>query len=159
MSTDRISPDAGWADPATLPRGPQGRCLCRQCGVEVPKGRRTFCGEACVDRWKLKTDPSYARSRVGKRDKGRCARCGLRCKDLEKGLDLLGQVLKRLGRPRLFSEIRRTLKSRGRWSFWDADHILPVAQGGGGCDLDNFQTLCVWCHREKTASAARRNHA
>lgn len=33
---------------------------------------------------------------------------------------------------------------------WDADHILPVAQGGGGCTLDNYQTLCETCHKEKT---------
>lgn len=33
---------------------------------------------------------------------------------------------------------------------WNADHILPVHQGGGGCSLDNFQTLCQDCHAEKT---------
>ena len=35
---------------------------------------------------------------------------------------------------------------------WVADHIIPVAQGGGGCDLSNFQTLCPICHLEKTHS-------
>lgn len=33
---------------------------------------------------------------------------------------------------------------------WDADHIVPVFKGGGGCDLDNFQTLCKQCHKAKT---------
>jgi 5-methylcytosine-specific restriction endonuclease McrA len=33
---------------------------------------------------------------------------------------------------------------------WVADHIIPVAQGGGGCDISNFQTLCPMCHSEKT---------
>jgi 5-methylcytosine-specific restriction endonuclease McrA len=33
---------------------------------------------------------------------------------------------------------------------WEADHIKPVELGGGGCDLDNFQTLCTECHKEKT---------
>ncbi len=33
---------------------------------------------------------------------------------------------------------------------WEADHILPVSQGGGGCDLSNFQTLCKECHSNKT---------
>lgn len=33
---------------------------------------------------------------------------------------------------------------------WDADHILSVAEGGGGCDLTNFQTLCKKCHKVKT---------
>lgn len=33
---------------------------------------------------------------------------------------------------------------------WEADHIHPVFLGGGGCDLDNYQTLCLECHKEKT---------
>lgn len=33
---------------------------------------------------------------------------------------------------------------------WEADHILPVHKGGGGCYLDNFQTLCKSCHIKKT---------
>lgn len=35
---------------------------------------------------------------------------------------------------------------------WEADHILPVFKGGGACGLDNFQTLCVKCHKIKTNS-------
>jgi 5-methylcytosine-specific restriction enzyme A len=38
-----------------------------------------------------------------------------------------------------------------RRSLWDADHVVPVAEGGGQCDLDNLRTLCVACHREATA--------
>ena len=34
---------------------------------------------------------------------------------------------------------------------WEADHIKPVAMGGGGCGLDNFQTLCLECHKAKTS--------
>jgi len=33
---------------------------------------------------------------------------------------------------------------------WEADHIIPVHKGGGGCDLSNFQTLCKDCHKTKT---------
>lgn len=33
---------------------------------------------------------------------------------------------------------------------WEADHIVPVFKGGGGCDLSNLQTLCKDCHKEKT---------
>lgn len=34
---------------------------------------------------------------------------------------------------------------------WQADHVLPVEFGGGGCDISNLQTLCCECHKEKTA--------
>jgi hypothetical protein len=44
---------------------------------------------------------------------------------------------------------------------WNADHIVPVYEGGGGCDLDNLRTLCVVCHagvtrRQAAARAAER---
>ena len=38
-----------------------------------------------------------------------------------------------------------------RRKLWDADHILPVAQGGGECDLGNMRTLCLRCHRARHA--------
>jgi len=41
-------------------------------------------------------------------------------------------------------------------SWWDADHIQPVVEGGGGCGLDNYRTLCVPCHKAETAELARR---
>lgn len=33
---------------------------------------------------------------------------------------------------------------------WEADHIIPVHKGGGGCDINNLQTLCDYCHKKKT---------
>lgn len=35
--------------------------------------------------------------------------------------------------------------------FIDLDHIIPIAQGGGGCWLNNYQFLCENCHKAKTA--------
>ena len=34
--------------------------------------------------------------------------------------------------------------------FWQADHIVAVAEGGGGCGLENLRTLCTPCHRVET---------
>lgn len=39
---------------------------------------------------------------------------------------------------------------------WHADHIVPVAEGGGDCGLDNFRTLCVPCHNQETAALRQR---
>lgn len=40
---------------------------------------------------------------------------------------------------------------------WEADHILEWAEGGK-TELENLQTLCVPCHKRKTAEyAARRS--
>lgn len=37
---------------------------------------------------------------------------------------------------------------------WEADHIIPVHLGGGGCDITNYQTLCYDCHKEKSNKEA-----
>ena len=37
-----------------------------------------------------------------------------------------------------------------------ADHTLPVAEGGGCCGIGNFRTLCVPCHRQETEALRRR---
>jgi 5-methylcytosine-specific restriction protein A len=42
------------------------------------------------------------------------------------------------------------LKSVNRKSLWDADHIVPVCEGGGECDLENIRTLCLACHKDAT---------
>lgn len=44
-------------------------------------------------------------------------------------------------------------QDEGFW--WQADHIVPVAEGGGACGLENLQTLCTPCHKAKTAAQAR----
>lgn len=40
--------------------------------------------------------------------------------------------------------------------LWEADHIVPVAEGGGLCGLENMRTLCVLCHREASLQLAGR---
>ena len=41
-----------------------------------------------------------------------------------------------------------------RW--WEADHIVPVIEGGGGCGPEGYRTLCVPCHKAETAKLAAR---
>jgi len=45
---------------------------------------------------------------------------------------------------------------RGRKSLWDADHVIPVIEGGGECDLSNMRTLCLKCHRKHTTELRER---
>jgi len=40
--------------------------------------------------------------------------------------------------------------------FWQADHIVPVSEGGGECDMDNFRTLCTRCHATETEKLKQR---
>lgn len=46
--------------------------------------------------------------------------------------------------------------TNGRTTAWDADHIVPVVEGGGLCGLENYRTLCHPCHKRVTAELAAR---
>lgn len=132
----------GRAERSSLPRGPNGRWLCRWCNLEVPAGRLTFCSDWCVEEWKLRSDPGHLRERVFQRDRGICAVCGLDC------LAEWRHIRRLRGAAR--SKAVATWALRGRKSLWDADHVIPVAEGGGECDLANMRTLCLKCHRAHT---------
>lgn len=137
MSTLRAKP-GGWVE--------RKRGLCRWCGDAVPRGRFTFCSPACVHEWKLRTDPGYLREQVFLRDRGVCAQCGLDTEALRKDKRKLDYTAR-----------RRFEKEWGRRRYlWDADHILPVVEGGGECDLSNMRTLCLPCHLAVTAALRQR---
>jgi 5-methylcytosine-specific restriction enzyme A len=143
----------GWADRGNLPKGPNGRHLCRWCSLEVPKRRATFCSAWCVEEWRLRTDPGYLREKVLVRDRGICASCGVDCLQAE-------LQLKRLrGAARLKAFLDWELRPGSRRSLWDADHIVPVVEGGGECDLENIRTLCLRCHRAATAELRQRRRS
>jgi hypothetical protein len=67
-----------------------------------------------------------------------------------------------------YFELERRLKEFGvstqRWfsrtsynrGIWDADHIVPVVEGGGECSLDNYRTLCLGCHKRVTRQLKER---
>lgn len=136
MSTlrSRVVTAEEWGKPV---RDEMGRPVCRWCRGPVPKPRRTFCGQACVHEWKIRSSPWYVRQQLKKRDKGLCARCGVNVMQAHRAWsrakppasDRAARREWRLARPR-----------------WEADHIVPVADGGGECGLDNYRVLCRVCH-------------
>lgn len=141
---NRIHSGAGWVSPSRLPKGPNGRALCRQCGTEVAPPRRTFCCDACVREWKIRTQPDFAKRCVFERDNGMCAECGADTLGLELRLELAASRYPRWHR---------------KTAPWEMDHIVPVVEGGGACGLENLRTLCKPCHRLATAALARRRAA
>jgi 5-methylcytosine-specific restriction endonuclease McrA len=99
-----------------------------------------------VHEWKLRTNPGYLREQVFARDRGVCAACGLDTEALRKDKRKLDWRARR--------EFERDWG--GRRNLWDADHIVPVVEGGGECDLSNMRTLCLRCHRAATAELRKR---
>jgi len=168
---NRTSSKAGWCNQNKLPKGPNGRNLCRQCSVEVPKGRLTFCSDGCVDEWKIKTNPGHVRRLVFKRDHGICCLCGRDTVALDHELkQLRQQVVGTIKRNRwsifhyprtqrhednpFAARCRQLFMPHNLWqlcqSLWEMDHKRAVVEGGGCCGLDNLRTLCWDCHRRET---------
>jgi 5-methylcytosine-specific restriction protein A len=127
----------GYVSPSELPKGPNGRALCRYCSKEVAGRRITFCSDACVMEWKVRSQPGYAKELVAKRDDGICEICRKDC-------------FADLRNTPAFRYIRRRLRR------FDMDHRIPVIEGGGSCGLENLRTLCRPCHRVVTAALAAR---
>ena len=149
-TSTRRTRKGGWVDRRRLTKGPHGRNLCRWCQTEIFKGRYTFCSDQCVHAWKLRTDPGYLREQVFRRDGGICAACGADTEMLRRDKRKLDYAA------RLRFERDWGVTGQIRRSLWDADHIMPVCEGGGECDLTNIRTLCLKCHRQATADLRRR---
>lgn len=165
MSQNRIKPEAGFCNQSALPKGPNGFNLCRWCSKECPGKARTFCSQECVHEWRLRSDPGYVRAQVYKRDKGFCATCGVdgsSTKELAHKLYVLAHEAAQRGdhdeQSNLLSERSRVLQNT-KPSNWDADHIIPVIEGGGECGLENYRTLCKPCHKQATKELAARRAA
>ena len=152
MSTNRVRKDRGRVDHKALPKGPNGRALCRYCKREVPANRKTFCSAPCVHEWKLRTQPGYLRACVLKRDDGRCAKC--KRDSIVLGLEL--QIMKRRDRKAWEKWYRDHGVPLTRKSMWAAHHRRAVVEGGGECGMDNIITLCVVCHPGETKALMRR---
>lgn len=152
--------------PAT--KDADGRHLCRWCHQPTPKGRTSFCCDACKDEVLIRCRPSHAAFLVHRRDHGVCAACGI---DTERLVEL---VRRRLGFHRAKGPIAYWMDRGGDanrfmelldqhgWPldcsrvWWEADHIVPVAEGGGQCGLKGYRTLCIRCHRAETRALAAR---
>lgn len=132
---------------------PRGEC--RWCGKPIlheaggkrgePNLRRRW-HPVCVEQY-MESDPREARRRVRKRDRGICATCGVDT-----------YAVRRRHRGRGATRKLRELGYKPRKSLWELDHIVPLVDGGGH-ELENLQTLCTPCHKEKTVREAAERRA
>jgi len=141
----------GRVNPRKLPKGPNGRALCRQCQTEVKPPRRTFCSQPCVDTWVVRTGSKMV-LHVRRRDRGICALCGLDCVALLRELKRIKTMHPLETRKQAVEDFRakHAIPRNRHGRLWDIDHIVPVSEGGGAVGLDGLRTVCLKCHRQVT---------
>lgn len=143
--------------PAPYPRAPRGTC--KFCGDVIlkPNGERDprrswHRGDRgdrnCLGEY-MARDPGLQRRRIWKRDGGVCAECGRLCAGLgELTIEDYERAIYRV------KGLQRQPRDGTRHG-WHADHRIPLEDGGRHTD-DNVQTLCIPCHRTKTAQENKR---
>lgn len=146
-------------------RGPNGRRLCRFCKKEVQPPRKTFCSSGCLHEWKIRSDTKYMRKLVYERDLGICAMCGVDTRYIRIEIENAARdAMRSSGRwhcddhpdyLKVLNKFHLTVKEAKK-SIWAADHIIPVIEGGGLCDLGNIRSLCLPCHKLVTKQLSKR---
>lgn len=136
--------------------------ICRWCGKDLPKRRSSWCSKPCADEYLVRISGSAVRRLLRKRDKAVCAICGLDVRRVERIIGVATYYVSewtyafRLARNPSLDAILAPAGYLARRTNWEADHIVPVSEGGGGCGLDNYRTLCRPCHIEETTKLRKR---
>ncbi|XP_055973698.1 DNA annealing helicase and endonuclease ZRANB3 [Sorex fumeus] len=173
-----LSPCAAQADLTVTPPSKgylqavdnEGNPLCLRCqqptcqtkqDCKVNPWDSQFCSLQCQEEFWIRSNNSYLRAKVFEIEHGVCQLCHLnaqelflRMKDAPKSqrknlLDITW--ISKLP----LEQLNEMIRNPGEGQFWQVDHIKPVFGGGGQCSLDNLQTLCTICHRERTAKQAK----
>ena len=142
----------------------------REANEKIEKNEtELFCAGPCRGLHFGKRNGASLRRQLFELEKGVCQGCGLDCHGLFQALrckkssekdwllkELLGLAAARPSLRPLLDQLasRPSGLTLTEGLLWQADHVLPVWQGGGTCGLDNLQTLCAACHSKKTQKEA-----
>ncbi|NXJ02358.1 ZRAB3 endonuclease, partial [Psophia crepitans] len=148
----------------------QGNPLCLSCqqptaqldpGSQARAWDTRFCSHACQEDFSIRSSQSYLRTKVFQIEHGVCQFCNQNAQELYLSIrDAPKSQRKKLLESSWMShlplgQLNEMITNPTEGQFWQADHIRPVYSGGGQCSLENLQTLCTVCHRERTAKQAR----
>lgn len=124
-----------------------------------------FCSEECAERDAQTRSAAALRRACFERDRGVCAECGLDCDDLVRRIrvmrcqddrrDAVLAAWPAMGHRGNGGRLSKLAQTAASGHAWECDHVRAVYDGGGECTVDNCQTLCVLCHKARTAAQAK----
>uniref|UniRef100_A0A7S3UFA5 Uncharacterized protein n=1 Tax=Picocystis salinarum TaxID=88271 RepID=A0A7S3UFA5_9CHLO len=150
----------------------EGGLLCSMCFKEIDTSgeghnlhtdkKDFFCGRRCFQAFLHRTSGGTLRKAIFDIEHGICQICGLdahrlcvRLRPIKSFHERQKLVLDTTANHPLCpgwssKTLDRLVSVPSEGHAWQMDHIIEVAAGGGGCGLENVQTLCVPCHSLKT---------
>jgi 5-methylcytosine-specific restriction protein A len=145
---------------------------CAWCGKGLSKASQAagsiYCSQVCSEEGSINRGTysgKHIREQVFARDQGVCQKCKIDAhalfsyaRTLEPANRLSALLDRGFRLPKSDKAYKKLIevKQLKEGDFWEADHIIPVAEGGGGCSLDNLRTLCKPCHSEETEKLRHR---
>ena len=139
---------------------------CAWCGETLqPQSSKavnaTYCSYKCAEEGRVRRGGMYSSARIRNQifslEHGVCCLCKLdahalynRILSLHPAERLNALMAAKFKLPKSPSALNKLLQDPKEHDFWQADHIVAVAEGGGGCGMDNIRTLCNTCHSYET---------
>ncbi|XP_053109716.1 DNA annealing helicase and endonuclease ZRANB3 isoform X2 [Hemicordylus capensis] len=148
----------------------EGNPLCLQCQKPIVQLDQMststawdtrFCSHKCQDDFLIRSSQSYLRTKVFEIEHGVCQMCSLNAQELylcvrDAPKNQRKSLLESSWMSKLpLMQLNEIILNPTEGHFWQVDHIKPVYSGGGQCSLENLQTLCTVCHKERTAKQAK----
>ncbi|XP_063647211.1 DNA annealing helicase and endonuclease ZRANB3 isoform X6 [Pan troglodytes] len=148
----------------------EGNPLCLRCQQPTCQTKQAckanswdsrFCSLKCQEEFWIRSNNSYLRAKVFETEHGVCQLCNVNAQELFLRLrdapkSQRKNLLDATWTSKLpLEQLNEMIRNPGEGHFWQVDHIKPVYGGGGQCSLDNLQTLCTVCHKERTARQAK----